>query len=142
MIRSRKGKLVGSTINIDHKFVRENPDPDREMLKKKYGSRSRRAEVSCFTTVDSQFDLPIGVRHISMGGSSAESAETIKQEISEVNVCLCHLQQKLIETKNGVIKRHAKCYSYCPSCVQIKKVCADCKRKGHQNVEPELVTIV
>lgn len=40
--------------------------------------------------------------------------------------------------KNGVIRSHAKCYSYCPSCVEIKKVCADCERKGHQNIEPEL----
>lgn len=132
---SRQGKLVGSTINIDYKFVRENPEPDKEMLKK---SMVQEAEVSCLTTLDSQLALPIGVRHLSKGGSSAESAETIKQEMREINVCLCHLQQKLIETKNGVIKSHAKCYSYCPSCVEIKKVCADCKRKGHQNVEPEL----
>ena len=52
-------------------------------------------------------------------------------------MCLRHLQQKLIETKNGVIRSHAKCYSYCHYCVKIK-VCADCKRKGHGNVEPEL----
>lgn len=94
--------------------------------------------MSSLTTVDSQLALPIGIRHLSKGGSSAESAETIKQEMSEVNVCLRHLQQKLIETKNGVIRSHAKCYSYCPSCVEIKKVCADCERKGHQNIEPEL----
>ncbi|XP_068690281.1 uncharacterized protein [Montipora foliosa] len=96
------------------------------------------AEVSSLTTVDAQLALPIGIRHLSKGGRSAESAETIKQEMSEVNVCLRHLQQKLIETKNGVIRSHAKCYSYCPSCVEIKKVCADCERKGHQNIEPEL----
>ena len=57
------------------------------------------AEVSSLTTVDSQLALPIGIRHLSKGGSSAESAETIKQEMSEVNVCLRHLQQKLIQTK-------------------------------------------
>ena len=95
-------------------------------------------EVSYLNTVDSQLALPIGVQHISKEESSAESAKTIKQEMGEVNVCLCHLQKKLIETKNGVTKRHAKCYRYCPSCTAIKKVCADCKRKGHQNVEPEL----
>ena len=37
-----------------------------------------------------------------------------------------------------VSRSRAKCYSYCPNCVEIKKVCADCKRKGHENVEPEL----
>lgn len=91
----------------------------------------REAEVSCLTTVDSQLALPIGARHISKGRSSAECAETIKQEMNEVKVCLCHLKKKVIDTKNGFKKRHAKCYSYCPSCVQIKEVCADCKRKGH-----------
>ena len=132
---SRQGKLIGSTINIDYKFVRDNPEPDNEMVKK---SMVQEVEESSLTTVDSQLALPIGVRHLSKGGSSAEYAETIKQEMSEVNVCLRHLQQKLIETKNGVIRSRAKCYSYCPNCVEIKKVCADCKRKGHENVEPEL----
>ena len=125
---SRQGKLVGSTINIDFKFVRINPELGKEMLKKRM---VQEAEVSCLTTVNSQLALPIGARHISKGWSSAESAETIKQEMNEVKVCLCHLQPKVIDTKNGVKKRHAKCYSYCPSFVQIKKVCADCKRKGH-----------
>ena len=72
---SRQGKLIGSTINIDYKFVRDNPEPDNEMMKK---SMVQEAEVSSLTTVGSQLALPIGVRHLSKGGSSAESAETIK----------------------------------------------------------------
>ena len=67
---SRQGKLIGSTINIDYKFVRDNPEPDNEMMKK---SMVQETEVSSLTTV-----LPIGVRHLSKGGSSAESAETLK----------------------------------------------------------------
>lgn len=38
---SRQGKLVGSTINIDYKFVRENPEPDNEMLKKVWFKKQR-----------------------------------------------------------------------------------------------------
>lgn len=38
---SRQGKLVGSTINIDYKFVRKNPEPGKEMLKKVWFEKQR-----------------------------------------------------------------------------------------------------
>ena len=30
---SRQGKLVGSTINIDHKFIKDHPEPERKWRK-------------------------------------------------------------------------------------------------------------
>lgn len=55
-----------------------------------------------------------------------------------MNVCQLHLEQKLIERRNGVIKDHTKCNSRCTDCIENKKVCADCERKGHANIEPQL----
>ena len=88
---SRQGKLIGSTINIDYKFVRDNPEPDNEMMKK---SMVQEAEVSSLTTV-----LPIGVRHLSKGGSSAESAATLKQEMSTF--------EKVVRNGNECSKVHS-----------------------------------
>ena len=48
---SRQGKLIGSTINIDYKLVRDNPEPDNEVMK---NGMVQGAEVSSLTTVDSQ----------------------------------------------------------------------------------------
>ena len=45
----RQGKLVGSTLDIDYKFVKNNPLPDKEMLK---NSIVQEAEVSRLTTID------------------------------------------------------------------------------------------
>ena len=56
----RQGKLVGSTLDIDYKFVKNNPLPDKEMLK---NSIVQEAEVSCLTTIDSKISMEVGVRH-------------------------------------------------------------------------------
>lgn len=59
LLDSRQGKLVGSTINIDYKFVKDHPEPDKEMLK---SSMVQEAEVSCLTTIDSKISLEIGLK--------------------------------------------------------------------------------
>lgn len=126
---------MGSMHDINYKFVKDNPEPDKEMLK---NSIVQEAEVSCLSTIDSKISMEVGLRHLVKGLNSTESADTIKQELKEVNVCQLHSQQKLIETKNGVIKDHKKCNSHCSNCVRNKDVCVDCAIKGHTNIEPEL----
>ena len=105
MFDSRQGKLVGSSINIDYKFVKDHPEPDKEMLK---SSMVQEAEVSCLTTFDSKISLEIGVNRLAKGLDSTESADTIKREMNDMNVCQLYLEQKLIETRNGVIKEYTK----------------------------------
>lgn len=82
--------------------------------------------------------MEVGVRHLAKGLNSTESADNIKKELKEVNVCQLHLQRNLIETKNGVINDHKKCNSYCTDCIKNKDVCVDCEGKGHKNIEPQL----
>ena len=52
---TRQGKLVGSTLDIDYKFVKDNPSPNKEMLK---NSMVQEAEVSSLTTIDSKWSSP------------------------------------------------------------------------------------
>ena len=49
--------------------------------------------------------MEVGVRHLAKGLNSTESADSIKKELKEVNVCQLHLQRNLIETKKWGNKR-------------------------------------
>ena len=49
--------------------------------------------------------MEVGVRHLVKGLDSTESADTIKKELREVNICQLHLQQNLIDTKKWSNKR-------------------------------------
>lgn len=127
---SRQGKLICTTLDIDYNYVKNNSEPDRNMLKK---TMVREAEVMCLTTADSKFALPVGVNHLTKGLTAADTFGMIKREIRQLNVCLHHLKYRLVDAKNVILKDAQKCCSNCSDCLESQNICQTCFGKRSQN---------
>lgn len=60
-IDSRQGKIIGTTPDIDYKYIKENPIPDPGKLKDIFITE---AECYCVTSLDVKVTLPVGVDYI------------------------------------------------------------------------------
>ena len=67
----RQGILVGSTDTIDYKYVKTNPSPDKDHLRK---TIVQEAECIALTTADIHFGIPVGVNYIAKGLNSKSNS--------------------------------------------------------------------
>ncbi len=130
---SKSQTLVGSTIEIDLDYVKANPEPNIEELKK---SMVVDASVSFLSTLDAKVSLPVSVDYVPKGQDGEDMKNILTNRIENVQMCKACVHD--IETDQHVLPSNAVCISKCAVCVADKKVCNDCATKGHTTYIPEL----
>ena len=135
-VDSRQGKIIGTTEDINYKYVKENQNPDPEKLKDVFVTE---AECYCATSLDGQVTLPVGVDYIPRKLDGDYTYNTIKEKGTSSEICLNHLKSNLTPSKNGVLQNSTLnvCSSLCNECLE-GPVCAACIERGHKFSNPAL----
>ena len=68
----KQKKLVGSKIKIDSKYISDNPDPDKQVLK---NIMVHKYKVLCITSADNKLSIPYAVNHPTEAISGEETAK-------------------------------------------------------------------
>ena len=99
---SRQGKiLIGTTHDIDYKYIKENPISDPGELK---GIVITEAERYCATSLDRKVTLPIGVDYNPCKLDGEYTYNTIKENGKASEKWHYHLKSSLNPFKNGTLK--------------------------------------
>lgn len=128
-----QGYIVGTNEDINLAFIKNNPNPKGEFLKKIF---IKEADVCILNSLDCKLHLPVGVDYLtSMTGEETKSLFT--RRIKEAQVCLECLP--FVETCQNIIKiSHDTCLSKCDECLTGRAVCEDCLKDGHRSIQPAL----
>ena len=123
----KQKQLVGSKIKIESKYISDNPDPDKQVLK---NNMVHECEVLCITSADNKLSIPYVVNHLTKAISGQETAKKMSDQAIQTYVCLHHLKNRLINIDNWVIKDTRKCSSSCQGCTEGDSMCDSCVEKG------------
>ena len=134
-VDTRQGKIIGTTEQIDINYVKRNPSPSSEELKKIFVTE---AETSIVTTLDNKLTLPVGAAYIPRGLDSTQTKQEFEKEVKQLQACLSCLRSKTVISENGVITNETQCESTCNECLDSGTVCDECMAFGHKFVEPAL----
>ena len=130
----RQGILIGTTENIDVKYVESHPVPEPEHLK---NIMVKEADCCCISSLDGTLSMPIGVIYLPSKVSADETARDFIGKAKQIQTCLNCIVSGKITTKSGVIVGDA-CKSECVNCTQLESVCTLCEEKGQVFCDPQL----
>ena len=118
---------VGLTFNIDIDYVRKNPKPSADFLKKNLVTE---AIVSSVTSIDNKCSLPCAVEYSTKSGKTAESFHNVLiKQVKILQTCKS-CQSRASSSKSILGKCFEHCQSFCQTCFDMKDVCGECKEKG------------
>lgn len=98
---SRQGKIIGTTHDIDYKYIKENPISDPGELK---GIFITEAERYYATSLNGKVTLPIGVDYIPCKLDGEYTYNTTKENGKASEKWHYHLKSSLNPSKNGTLK--------------------------------------
>ena len=146
---ARQGQLLGTNHNINLDYVKQNPNPDIECLKKTFITE---VESVILTSLDGKVSLPVGMNFTTKGVSGQDMAKKVIDHKSIVETCLnclssCEIQENVItetccsnqeQTSDlTLIEPCQKCSVLGLQCTRIQVVvfASDCEEKNKKAME-------
>lgn len=131
----RVKELVGLIFPVDLNYVKNNPVPDPNEMRKAFVVEANSAVV---TTLDNKLSLPLGNDFSPKGLNGNDIQNRIDTRVKQLQICL-HCLLSSSETRGNVIlSSGANCSRYCEDCVQSTQVCGNCEASGQRFVEVPL----
>ena len=105
-----QAKVIGATAQIGLQFIRDNPSPKAEELKK---NLVKEAHCLCTETLDGKIAIPVGVHFL----PGKEQLEKSMSAVSCIQTCLSCLKDSKMAFQKAVIKCQGHCQSGCKNCI-------------------------
>lgn len=126
-------ELIGATVKIDIDYIEANPRPDPAQLR---DLLIKEAESEVLTTLDCSTTLPVGVNYIGTK-TGEETYDDMKVRVKQIQIC--ELCLEYVNDDISCIRDNGEsCISTCVLCCEEKELCATCREKGFESVNPSL----
>ena len=132
----RTKRNVGLTIDVDYRFVQENPQQSPEFLSEHIITE---ALVSSITALDNSCSLPCAIEYAARKGKSGGEMKNRFDTTCKL-LQVCEACRSMAPSNENIISLEVTdiCVSACDECMKEKVVCGECKRHGQTSFFPSL----